>query len=309
MIDLLPYELFRPPYPLLWLPTLLLALPVWIKTRAFGAFLKACLIATIGIVIPIYWFGLSTELKPDWKGDSPWGWFASFAVGKVWLSPLIIWAASAFYARVIWRCLNPLAAWIVFGYIAGAAVSLGCLTWALLCLTGWLLYIWPFIPPIGVATYYTLTARKLLRERPVKLGESIAFMSGTLPFWIASLIQSQKFHQQLPDQPPDCFVVTAASLGHSSLVGPFFKCQRQCCIRQANQQLMTFWAFEQLWVSKSPRSHRLFRAIYNRVGPRLAARIRNPWLADMAYLMLKPAELLASLLNSHCYTRTKLTPQ
>jgi hypothetical protein len=197
----------------------------------------------------------------------------------------------------------------VFGYIAGAAVSLGCLTWALLCLTGWLLYIWPFIPPIGVATYYTLTARKLLRERPVKLGESIAFMSGTLPFWIASLIQSQKFHQQLPDQPPDCFVVTAASLGHSSLVGPFFKCQRRCCIRQANQQLMTFWAFEQLWASKSPRSHRLFRAIYNRVGPRLAARIRNPWLADMAYLMLKPAELLASLLNSHCYTRTKLTSQ
>jgi hypothetical protein len=29
----------------------------------------------------------------------------------------------------------------------------------------------------------------------------------------------------------------------------------------------------------------------------------------MAYLMLKPAELLASLLNSHCYTRTKLTSQ
>lgn len=63
--------------------------------------------------------------------------------------------------------------------------------------------------------------------------------------------------------------------------------------RMANRQLMTFWRLEHIWSRQSLVSHRCFRTLYNRLGPIAARRIRTPYTADMVYLMLKPAGVLA----------------
>jgi hypothetical protein len=43
----------------------------------------------------------------------------------------------------------------------------------------------------------------------------------------------------------------------------------------------------------APRLHVSLRALYDVVGPRLATLFSNPIAADLAYLLLKPAEWLA----------------
>ncbi len=98
----------------------------------------------------------------------------------------------------------------------------------------------------------------------------------------------------LPDtQPKGCVVVTAAGRGHHFIVGPFFQIEHHGARQMANRQLDTFWQFEAIWRKRSPRSHRLFRKVYNRLGPSLAARITSRWRADVVFLTLKPFEHLA----------------
>ena len=40
--------------------------------------------------------------------------------------------------------------------------------------------------------------------------------------------------------------------------------------------------------------HRPLRGLYDRVGPSLAAGLTSPWLADLAYVALKPLEWMAA---------------
>ncbi len=49
-------------------------------------------------------------------------------------------------------------------------------------------------------------------------------------------------------------------------------------------------------IEKEPSLHLLLRRIYDVVGMYLARRIHNPFLADIAYLLLKPCEWTAELL-------------
>jgi hypothetical protein len=67
-------------------------------------------------------------------------------------------------------------------------------------------------------------------------------------------------------------------------------------VRFANQQLITLWQLEALWRTTALRSHTIFRRGYNLFGPIIARRITSPWVADAAYVALKPAELLARLI-------------
>jgi hypothetical protein len=48
-----------------------------------------------------------------------------------------------------------------------------------------------------------------------------------------------------------------------------------------------------------PALHRRLRRIYDRVGPKLAARCRqHVWWADVTYVLLKPAEFLAEAIRT-----------
>jgi hypothetical protein len=120
----------------------------------------------------------------------------------------------------------------------------------------------------------------------------------SLPFWLASWLWSRSLYASLPDQPDGCFIVTAAGHGHAAFVGTHIEIERNGHRVLVNQQLITFWQFENLWRNFAPRSHRIFRSGYNRVGPIIAARIKSPWLADFVYFAIKPLELIAKLANA-----------
>jgi hypothetical protein len=90
-----------------------------------------------------------------------------------------------------------------------------------------------------------------------------------------------------------CFVATAAAKGHPRFVGSRIDTNSAGVTVPITQQLITLKTFESLSKARRPRAHRALRYIYNRIGPPLAACIVHPTIADLAYLLLKPAEWFA----------------
>lgn len=64
---------------------------------------------------------------------------------------------------------------------------------------------------------------------------------------------------------------------------------------QVNEQLQRLKCAELALMAVQPSLHRWIRKIYDVAGRRLARRIQNPFLADAAYLLLKPWEWSAGL--------------
>ena len=60
--------------------------------------------------------------------------------------------------------------------------------------------------------------------------------------------------------------------------------------------MQTLKAAELLLAQRLPRLHRALRAVYDRVGPPIARRIRSPWLADVSYLLFAPLAITAGVI-------------
>lgn len=107
--------------------------------------------------------------------------------------------------------------------------------------------------------------------------------------WV--VLRSLEEYSKLPTEPPGgCYVATAAAHGHPSLVGSHEVTSADGrCIR-INQQLATFKVGELALRAWTPGGHRFARYFYDAIGPPIARHIRSPWLADVAYVSLKPAE-------------------
>ena len=63
-----------------------------------------------------------------------------------------------------------------------------------------------------------------------------------------------------------------------------------------NKQLQLLKCAELALLAIQPRLHKRLRKIYDLAGKLLASKIQNPFMADMAYLLLKPFEWLAEAL-------------
>lgn len=112
---------------------------------------------------------------------------------------------------------------------------------------------------------------------------------------LAAIFQTRNMVAQLPDEaPPDCFIVTAASKGHPKFVGSYVNPETN---RRSNRQLNSFRSFEEWLKRNAPKLHQTARQKYNIVGPIIARRISNRWLANLVYLALKPMEWLFRLAN------------
>ncbi|MCB1035783.1 MAG: hypothetical protein KDD47_18320, partial [Acidobacteria bacterium] len=104
--------------------------------------------------------------------------------------------------------------------------------------------------------------------------------------WRFAMLKAMEAYEQLPDSPPDCFVATAAGHAPPRLTGG----------GPITLQLRRLKALELLLRAVAPVFHRRLRRLYDRWGPPLAARIRTPARAALAWLALKPAEGLATIL-------------
>lgn len=244
---------------------------------------------------------MSFFLVPEWKGAAKAGWVSCFLAGKTALTPLVLWAVAALYAVEVLRVARRTAFWIVHGFLAGALVSAVCALYGVAMLVGAIvagslgdvMFLWLLVP-FHVAVWYSIRLVQVVRQSPLEPKDYLFAGVSSAPFWIGSVVWSSKIYESLPDQPPSCFVVTAASRGHRSLVGPFVEVSRKGRVLRANRQLLTLWEFEALWRAHSPQSHVLFRKVYDVIGPAVARKIALPWLADMAYVCLKPVEFFAA---------------
>lgn len=140
---------------------------------------------------------------------------------------------------------------------------------------------------------YSIVSLDLLRHQGTgRFRFSLAQLFGVVTWlaahfgaWRASVDWMLIEYAKLPSTPPeDCYVCTAAARGHGWLT------QTERCRYPVSDQMRRLKAVELILRHTSPRLHRTCRAIYDRTGPALAARLVHPWLADIAYLSLKPLE-------------------
>lgn len=280
---------------LIIIPSLVLATPAAIRERSWKRFFSTLARSFFGIVLPILTFLTSAALVPESQEGSHYDWVRCFHLGKLALTPLVLWACTAFYVSQIRKPADGHRAWVVLGLFTGGIISAICLVFGIGTIQERELFPW-LIVPLYVAAWYLILYVHISRNVDIGISSYVVTWLGSLPFWAASLILSKQYYLTLPEYQPKCFVVTAALRGHQELVGPFTKINRNGAIRLVNLQLLTFWQFEDIWRDRSPRTHRIFRSIYNRVGPFIASRVKTRLAADIIYLTLKPFEWIAAII-------------
>ncbi|HIJ72245.1 MAG TPA: hypothetical protein HPP87_12955 [Planctomycetes bacterium] len=273
-----------------------LSLAPALREKSWKCFFVAAILTTIGVLFPILIFLLSIFLVPEWKGRCRYGWLDCFHLGKLALTPLVLWSCAAFYAIQILRARNQNRTWLVLGIFTGAIVSGTCFVIGVILLPYNNVFYLFLLVPLYVFVWYSILYVRAARASNLGPVSYIAAVLGSLPFWAISILWSRKHYLSLPEDPPDCFVVTAALRGHRCIVGPFAKVNRCSVIRQVNCQLITFWYLEAIWQRHHPKTHKIFRSIYNRLGPYISEQIKTRLEADIVYLMMKPLEWMARLI-------------
>lgn len=104
-----------------------------------------------------------------------------------------------------------------------------------------------------------------------------------------------ELYAALPTQPPDCYIATAATNGHPIIVGSHEVQLQSGKSMRVNKQLQNLKCAELALQAAAPRLHKILRAAYDMTGKPLARKLQNPFLADVAYLLLKPFEWIAIL--------------
>src|SRR5687768_8694051 len=124
-----------------------------------------------------------------------------------------------------------------------------------------------------------------------------AWIAGYVAAWRFDILKMYELYAALPPQPPpDCYIATAAAQGHSQFVGSWLACRATGETTRVNQQLQILKCAELALMAVQPRFHKAFRRVYDVIGKSLAQRMQNPFLADLAYILLKPWDWLARLI-------------
>jgi hypothetical protein len=123
----------------------------------------------------------------------------------------------------------------------------------------------------------------------------LSLLVGWLVSWRWAVHIMLDEYSKLPTTNPNCYVSSAAAKGHRRLVGSRENLRNGLVV---NDQMRRLKFLELTLQATSPMMHRLLRQIYNRIGPPLARQCRRSiWLADLSYLLLKPSEWIAMVLQ------------
>lgn len=273
---------------------LALVLGVTLAARNHIGWPRAFLLAAFGMTIPLLVFLLSGFLMPEAKSRCMHGWIDCWQGPKLVFLPVVIWTLWALY-RVETRGPPARISTVQTAALAAGMIVCVCSVGQALLLKdvrGGL--IWFLLIPAAVHAWIAWRWWWMLElDRRATLRASGFGAMSTLPFFAASAWWAHTLFARLPDNPPSCFVVTAASHGHAFLTGPRRSMPHKGRTREATRQLFVFWTLEHLWSHRFPSSHRAFRRIYNRIGPLLARRITRRWHADLVCLALLPVEAVA----------------
>jgi len=154
---------------------------------------------------------------------------------------------------------------------------------------------WCFLMTLRMAIWL-LKRHELKLTSPGGLGMAI-WIAGYVAAWRFDILKMYELYAALPPEPPpDCYIATAAARGHPQLVGSRLVQGTNGVTLRVNEQLQVLKCAELALMALNPRFHKWLRKLYDRLGMPLAHRIRNPFIADLAYLFLMPWECLASLL-------------
>lgn len=86
------------------------------------------------------------------------------------------------------------------------------------------------------------------------------------------------------------YLCTVAASGHEKVVKPLRVGKRHGHKVIVNRQLCVANAFEQLLQEKTPKFHRAVRGAYDKYGYPIAKHIRSRFVADLIWIVMKPAE-------------------
>lgn len=139
-------------------------------------------------------------------------------------------------------------------------------------------------------------------ETKITLGRAFgltAWLGAYIFAWRFSILKMYELYAALPPQPPpDCYIATAAAQGHPRLVGARTVCRPDGVAITVNRQLQVLKCAELALMAVQPEVHAVVRRSYDVIGKAMAARIKKPLVADLAYLLLKPFEALAMFVLS-----------
>ncbi|MEM1355502.1 MAG: DUF6688 family protein [Planctomycetota bacterium] len=128
--------------------------------------------------------------------------------------------------------------------------------------------------------------------RPVSVTLAAA---GYAAAWPIAISQAMIVYSSLPTHPPHCYVVTASARGHRWLTRPLFlTLDAKGRPFPVTRQMLVLKRAELAIAARCPGLHRAMRRVYDRIGPAIARRITNPWLADASYLLFALPAWVAS---------------
>ena len=221
----------------------------------------------------------------------------TYIVALIWIAPLVIsplyrWAVSKWTVVTVNNVLIPL----IFGVsVIGTLVTRGFIPAILLVVVTMAAPFWSFLIALRAAIWlYKNYETKLTLLRGLGL---TAWLGGYAAAWRYDILKMYELYAALPPQPPpDCYIATAAAHGHLSFVRAWTVWREDGKLMQVNRQLQLLKCAELALLAICPRWHKRLRRAYDGIGGLVARKIQDPFLADLAYLCLKPFELLARII-------------
>lgn len=216
-------------------------------------------------------------------------WFLPFYVPRLYRSGVAKW-----FARFIrpWMIAVVLIAYIVIAYFIQEQAILP----VFLVLLGIIASapFWSLLIAIQ-ASVWLFEHHETKFTLPRGLG-IIAWVAGYAAAWRYNILKMYEMYSELPLVPPNCYIATAAAQGHPNFVGSRTVQLINGNSIQVNRQLQVFKCAELALLAVTPNAYRVLRKAYDSMGKPLARTIRYPFLADGAYLLLKPFEWIAGYL-------------